>query len=298
MTDFFLKNKNWIGYVLYGIILLPVFLYILFPSDTLKDFIQASVQAGNPGISIDLKKASPSLPFGLKLKGVDCRISEFPEETAFMAEVIIVRPKLWSLLGKDHGYGFYCEAYEGTITGLVNVKENGQSQLLSLSAEFEDIHIKADSRLPAIIKDSLKGILNGDVTFKGEGLSDPNGTGNASLTLSGGAVDFSIPFLNIDVIDLKEAIIKAELKDRTLNITDANIRGDEFLGRASGTISLKDSLNKSRLNLKLSIEPTAAFLQDSDNTDGTALVSKQVLTKGDLQLTITGTLEKPAFQLD
>lgn len=298
MRDFFLKNKNWIGYVLYGVILLPVFLYIMFPSNTIKDFIEATVQAGNPGISIDLKKASLSFPFGLRLKDVDCRIREFPEETAFMAEKIIIRPKLWSLLSKNHEYGFYCEAYDGTITGLVNVMENSEAPSLSLSTEFENIHIKADSRIPAVIKDSLKGTLAGDVTFKGEGLFDPDGTGKASLTLSGGAVDFSIPFLNIDVIDLKEVVIKAELKDRTLNITDAGIKGDEFLGRTSGTISLKDPLHKSRLNLKCSIEPTAAFMQDSDNADGTALLLKQALTDGSLSLAITGTLEKPSFKLD
>ncbi|MBN1628032.1 MAG: type II secretion system protein GspN [Deltaproteobacteria bacterium] len=281
---------------MYGIILFMTLLYIMFPSETLKDYIQASVQAGSPGVSIGMEKASLSFPLGLKLKGVDCRIREFPEETAFMAEKVIIRPKLWSLLGKNHEYGFYCEAYDGTITGFVHIIKNGRAPSLSLSAEFEDIQIKPDSRLPAAIKDSLKGALAGNVTYNGAGLSDPDENGKASLTLSGGSVDFSIPFLNIDVIDLKEAVIKAELKGQNLSISDVNIKGDEFLGRASGTISLKDPLNKSRLNLKCSIEPTTAFLQGSDNTGRTALV--QASTDGGFKLAITGALEKPVFQLD
>lgn len=297
MVEFFLKNKNWIGYALYGIVLLPVLLYLMFPSDTLKDYVQASVQTKNPGVFVNMEKASLSFPLGLKLGEVECSIPEFPEETAFMADKIIIKPRLWSLFGKNPEYGFSCEAYRGTIKGRINLQKNDKKSSFSLQTEFENIYITQGSQLPAVIKDDLEGILAGAVTYKGNNLFDPDGTGEASLILSDCSINFSIPILDIDVIDLQEVHIKADLKGQKLNISETNIKGDDFLGSASGIISLKDPIYKSRLNLKCSLEPTAAFLQDSDN-DGAVALIRQVLKNGSLALAITGTLEKPSFRLD
>lgn len=295
MVEFFLKNKNWIGYALYGIVLLPVFLYLMFPSDTLKNYVQASLQTKYPDASVDMEKASLSFPLGLKLGEVECRIPEFPEETAFMAEKIIIRPRFWSLFGKNSKYGFYCEAYSGTIKGQIILQKNSES-FFGLQTEFDNIYITQGSQLPAVIKNDLEGILAGAVTYKGNNLFDPDGTGEVSLILSDCSINFSIPILDIDVIDLQEVHIKADLKGQTLNISDISIKGDDFLGSVSGVISLKDPIYKSRLNLKCSLEPTAAFFQDSDN-DAAALI-RQTLKNGSLALAITGTLEKPSFGLD
>jgi type II secretion system protein N len=297
MKQFFLKQRKWILYALYGIFLMSALLFLRFPSDMLSDYIQAGVHSKNPNLLVTFQRVSLSFPVGLKFTGAECRLQGPPEQTVFMAKKIIVRPRLWSLLGKRPEYRFTCQAFDGTITGHLNIMRAGQKATFSLSSELKDIHINDNSVLPSFIKDYLEGILEGSVTYTGDDLFDPDGTGEASLTLSKGLFKFTIPFLSIDSIDLKEALLKADLKNQNLDISDISLRGDNFIGQASGVINLKDPLKKSSLNLKCAIEPTSSFMRDPGKNNGIALLLKQSLKNGKLPFFINGTFEKPDFRL-
>ena len=115
--------------------------------------------------------------------------------------------------------------------------------------------------------------------------------------MTGGSFKLSKPVLDINDIDLKEALLKADLKDQNLSITDLSVKGDDFLVRASGVINLKDPLKKSRLNLKGEVEPAASFMQGLENADSAALLLRQALKNGKLTFTITGYITEPKFGL-
>jgi len=258
------------------------------------DYIRAEVQSRYPGLLVSVQKVSLSFPAGVKLTGTEFRTQDPPEQTVFAAKKIIIRPRLLSLLGNSPEYRFTCQAYDGLISGQAGIRKNGEETLYTLLTEFEKIHIDENSPLPAFIKDFMNGTLQGTVTFSGSGLYDPDGTGEAALKLSDGSFRFAQPFLNINVIDFKEFPVKAELKDQNLNIPEARLKGKDFLGQASGVIALKTPIKKSRMNIEVTIEPTAAFMQDSSRNDDTSRLIKQVLKNG-RTFNISGTVENPGF---
>ena len=297
MEQSFTKRRKWILYTLYGILLTPVFLFLLFPSDTLVDYIQANAHSKYPGLLVNLKKASLSLPFGLKLEGIECEIQGFPEQIVLTSNEIVIRPRIWSLLSKSPEYRFICQAYNGNVTGRINLQENGGETVFSLSTEFDNIHIDDKSPLPTSIKGYISGILEGAITFNGADLFDSKSTGEASLTLSDGAIKFPEPILNINTVDFNEVLFKAELKNRNLNISDTSFKGKNFNGEASGVMMVRSPMNKSRLNFRGSIEPTNVFIQDSSNNDDALLLLKNVF-QNRKTFTISGTIEKPNFRLN
>ena len=281
-------------YTLYGVFLSCALLVFRFPSDALMDYIQAEFHNKYPNLLVSVQKVSLSFPIGLKFTGAELLTRVPPEQTVFSAKKIIIRPNLMSLLGSNPEYRFSCQAYDGTITGQADIRKNGEEISFKLSTEFIKIHIDENSPLPAYIKDYFGGILEGTVTFSGSGLFDPDGTGEAALTLSNGSFKFAQPLLNINVIDFEEVPVKAELKDQNLNISNARLKGKDFLGQASGVIALKSPIKKSRLNIEFKIEPTAAFMQDSSRNDATSNLIKQGLKNGST-FNINGTIENPNF---
>jgi type II secretion system protein N len=297
MKQFFIKYKKWIGYALYGIILTFALLFYRFPSDALTDYLQAAVRSRNPDLSITFKKASLAFPLALRLTGAELFLQKNPENVLFQTNEIIIRPKIWSMFSKNPEYRFTCNVYDGTITGSINLQKNGQEPAFKSSVEFKNIQINDKSPLPAIIKNYIGGVLEGALTYSGGDLFDPKSEGEASLTLSKGAFKLATPILNISNIDFKEVVIKANLKDQLLNISDINLKGDSFLGQASGAITLKNSFKKSLVGFKGSIEPTAVSVQKSAGGDAAQLLLKQSLKKGKLSFIIQGTIDKPSFRL-
>jgi type II secretion system protein N len=258
------------------------------------DYLQVKLHNKYPNLLVSVHKVSLSFPAGLRLTGLELRTQVSPEQTVFSAKRIIIRPKLMSLLGSNPRYRFTCQAYDGTITGQADIRKIGEETSFNLSTQIIKIHIDENSPLPAYIKDYFIGILEGTITFSGSGLFDPEGTGEAALKLSNGSVKFAQPLLNINVIDFEEMPVKAELKDQNLNISDARLKGKDFLGQASGLISLKSPVKESRLNIKFNIEPTAAFMQDSSRNDSASNLIKEVLKNGKT-FNIKGTIENPSF---
>jgi type II secretion system protein N len=297
MKNFFSNNKKYIGYTLYGVILAIALLIYRFPSETVKDYFLGIVHSKNPDIYIAVEKTSLALPFSLKLTGVECRMQSESGQTILKTKDILVRPGLLSLFTKNPGFHFICNAYDGTITGSVNLQNDGPQTIYDSSIEFKNIIIKDNSPLPAFIKDYVGGVLEGTISYHGAGIDDDLGSGEASLTLSGGSVKLQAPFLNIKSIDFQEVIIKADLKDQILNVPNLNLKSDDFLGQASGAITLKKPTMKSLIGFVATMEPTANSARKSTGgIDGMNLI-KQSLKNGKISFALQGTIEQPVFRL-
>jgi type II secretion system protein N len=297
MKFYFATNKRWIAYTIYGIILTLALMFYRFPSDALKDYVQKSIHKNNPNLSVTFEKVSLTFPFSLKLSGMECFTAGEPGIPVFETREILVKPKILSLFTKTPACRFTCQAYDGTITGSMSLSKNGEKTGFKSTAELKKININDNSPLPAFIKDYIGGILEGTVSYNAGGGNDNIGNGEASLTVSKGSVKLDPPVLNIKAIDFKEVTFKADLKDQTLSIPDLNLKGDDFLGKASGAITFKNPVNKSLIGFKASMEPTASSVRTSTGgNDATALI-RQSLKNGKLSFSLQGTIEKPILRM-
>ena len=297
MKQFFLNNRRWIAYALYCIALTLVLLYYRFPSEAVKEYIQATVHRINPNILVTYENMSLSFPFRLRFDRAEIHMQKYPEKDFFKTKEVIIRPKIWSIISGRPEYCLVCEAYDGNITGCIDLQKDDHGTLYSSYFTLNDIRIDDDSPLPSGIKGRLNGVLEGNFTCSGRDIYDPDGTGEASLNLLNGSFRLSKPVLEVEAIDFKEVLIKMTLKDQRLNISNAELKGDGILGQASGSISLRDPIQKSRLNIKGTFEPTAALFNDSKNANDVVLLLKKSLKNGKISFTLQGTVDKPSLRL-
>jgi len=63
-------SKKSIFYTIYIIAITGIFLYFLFPSDTLKTYLAYRLSQGNPDVTITIDRVSPVIPPGINLYNV------------------------------------------------------------------------------------------------------------------------------------------------------------------------------------------------------------------------------------
>jgi hypothetical protein len=81
------KNRTWMAYTLYAILLTLGLLYVLFPSRDVKAYLEARVNDSNIPVHISIGDISPSLAFGLNLQETELSRQACLERIAFLSDL-------------------------------------------------------------------------------------------------------------------------------------------------------------------------------------------------------------------
>jgi type II secretion system protein N len=272
-------------------------LYYRFPSDALRDYLEATFARNTPQMVLSLGEVSPSFPLGIKFKESRLTLKEEPEVLLFRANSFLVSSRIWAFLRGQSYYRFKSQAYGGTVKGRIHFIENRLEAPFNTSMTLKDIHIDKNTFLSNILNSHLKGVLEGTIRYRAKNNVLRQGRGEASFKLSSGSIEFLEPILSLESIDFKEFLIKMVLKKQTIDLSNTELKGTSMNGVLWGFISLKEEFLKSRLNLRVTIEPFADLIKNLGG-DGDSLKSfKQRLKSGKLSFFIRGTIGDPRIQL-
>jgi type II secretion system protein N len=287
-----LKNTyQW--YILYGILLTACLLYFCFPSDTFRDYFIKTVSSTNPQVLVSVEDVRPSLALGVKFLNAELSPRTNPEIQLFSAESITIKPGIGSFFGGKSSYRFDCQGYGGNIKGTFQFEKNNLETPLDASITLEDIYIDDFIWLSTLTGYNPKGTLNGTITLERQSNLLIHGTGEANLKISDGSVALKEPFLDFESINFDEIQVKLALKNRNIELSHFNMRGQEIQGTLSGTIRLNRDFLKSRLELDGNIELLeAVFNRNKEDSDKNAFMQGSVK----LPFKITGTIEAPEFK--
>ena len=233
------KYKKYCGYVLYGIFFTVALLYCRFPSDALRDYLQATAGRAGPRHLLSIGEVRPSLPFGLKFLETELAPKENPDMSLFTADSLVIRPLIWSFLQGKPGYCFDCLAYDGDIKGSISFAKESMKTPFTASIKLKDISIGNYAFLPALIGRSVKGTLGGTVTYGGKSNLPAEGTGEANIRISDGKVELLQPVLSLESIDFNELLIRVVLEKQKIDLSHVELKGRDIKGALSGSIGLK-----------------------------------------------------------
>lgn len=291
------KNKKWVGYVLYCILLTFVLLYARFPADAIKDYFQATARRIDPDLLVRCKSLHPYYPFGLRCTDVQLALRGNSEKPIFITESLYFRPKVLTLLKGDPVYCLESPAYGGNIEGCIHLIKKGLETSYETYMALKDIRVNNNSGLPVIIGRHVNGVLNGTITYNGKDKSLIDGTGEAILSLADGSVKISLPLLSLEAIDFKEILLKMAFENHKIKLFHAELKGKDMIGTASGTIDMKKEFPLSRLDLNVTIEPYADLIKNLPNGQDIMRSLKQHLKEGKFSVHIQGTIKDPKFKL-
>jgi type II secretion system protein N len=207
-----------------------------------------------------------------------------------------IKPKVLDTLKGEPRFDMSGKAYGGEINGSFNVtdKEKGDfTSLISMrSIAFAELGLLAGK-----YGHKLLGSLSGEMDYGRDSSGAAGGSGKADLHLADGQLQFEKPMLNIDAVNINSLRVEAELARRTITVLKADLAGPELNGKMTGTIQLHKDMGSSQLNLKGSIEPLAEFYQKYPEIPELLKAMNKRIKRGQIPFAVTGTLDKPRFQL-
>lgn len=298
MAKTVLRHGNWLGYLLYTLLLVTGLLYYRFPSDTIQTYLESRIAAEAPGIVLSMTRVKPEIPPGLKLMDVTIGSRQSPQKHMLRARDISVYPAWGGLLFGGPEYRFNAHAYDGEIRGRVQVhpEQRDTEAPLTFSVRLKGIHVGHHPYLSPLIGRDVSGTLNGDISFSGQQRNPIDGMGEGEFVVSNGRVALLQPVLGLESIDFDRLSVKLSLKNRLVTLTRVALEGQAIRGELNGTITLNRDVSRSRLNLKGTMEPLGGLLGNMKGNAATLRFLRQGLKKLNRTFVIQGTFRNPVFR--
>ena len=126
----------WVFYIICAALL---FFYILFPSDTVKEYLADQVRQVHPGLAVEIGRVKPGFPPGLKL--YDVSVYHLGQTLAEM-ENLKISPDILSLFLSTTHLSFKGNGYGGTLIGQMDISKNSADTEMTIDADLAGIQVK------------------------------------------------------------------------------------------------------------------------------------------------------------
>ena len=161
---FLQKNKKWLGYVLYVILVTLGLLYYLFPDQTVREFIDNSLSRVNPQLGFAADSIGPHLPVGLNIDNGRVFLNDTPGIPVFTAESLTVSPRVLQFLKGSYSFDLKGKAYGGSLTGDLKATD-ADGEKLAADLTLVNLDLADYGFLAEKLKHKLLGKLNGNISF-------------------------------------------------------------------------------------------------------------------------------------
>ena len=268
-----------VGFVLYTLLCLIVFVYILFPYDTLKDRLEQTLSRTLQS-EVSLGHMHADLPLGLAADGLD--INAVP-----VATKLTFHPQLTRLFFGRFGMDIWAQLLSGEIQGFIATPVGSMGETVQVVLDARNVDSSAFSKLfPSHIQP--RGIISGHTELNGPPSSIDKVSGSVSLVWKDGSLPLFIPTVPLDALAFRTVEVDAYLDKGMLTIEKGELTGD-ISGTVKGAIRVRDLTERSRLNLTgeviLPEEMKGLFgMKDQD-------------TAGGIKFSLRGTLGSPRFRM-
>jgi type II secretion system protein N len=289
-----MKNTpKWLLYSIYVLAVVVFFIYYLFPSDKIENYVISGFNRLNSDINIRIDHVSPAFPPGLKLY----KVSFYHADNELLeTEQIKVVPNLLSFFRSEIIFFFKGKAYQGILEGKGEFNRNNPNNNVSVDGKFSNVNIKEVSAVKQLIGRHLTGILEGSFTYRNGAKS--GGTSEAKLIISNGEIELLSPVFQLENIPFSKIEAEMKMERQRLKVKRCVITASPLDGNVSGLINLREPLGQSYLRLLGVIKPNQNFLEKLGKDIPTNLLPEGIFRKKVIRVRIYGTLDEPRFFLE
>jgi type II secretion system protein N len=278
----------WVFYIICAALL---FFYILFPSDTVKEYLADQIRQAHPGLTVKIGRVKPGFPPGLKL--YDVNVYHFGQTLAEMDNLKISANILSLFLTTTH-LSFQGTGYGGTFKGQVDISKNSANREMTIGADLAGIQVEQLTALSAITTHQITGNLEGTLTFSTKA---PHQGLSGNLILTDGQIKFSPPVLNQNTLSFNTIEAELMFSERSLTINHCQIEGNQLDAHISGSVRISGRSARKILDLSGTVNPHAALLARLGKNIPQLLAGSNSEKQG-YPFKITGTMDSPEYSFN
>ncbi len=280
------KAFHVVVFILIGIFLFILFLYMGFPYESLKRRVIGELEAKTP-FHYEIEEAHPYPLWGLTFKNVVIYASVDSKKIKMLGvERMRIAVSLLPLLWRKVSLRLWGKILDGTMEGRFSKRrERGELTLFGRDVNLQRIHILRD-----VVGVEVAGILEGKTMFTLGGGDISQQSGSAEFVIRE-AILSKFPLPGIAPLRVGRIQCSIELKRGNVIIKHLAFTGGDFKGKVLGNIFLNSHFSQSRLNLMITIEPSAKF--DSRHRVLLSLLGREGQAEGSYAFSLRGTVGRP-----
>jgi len=285
------KSRTWILYSGYILALTAVFLYCLFPTETLSRFLEGRAGDAIPGCQLTFGSVKPVFPPGLKLEEIAV---DKGGQTLFHIDRVRVSPGLWTLFSERPLLFVKSETCGGMIDGRVDLESRASSRLNQANLNLKGIALEKIAWLKTVAERNISGSLTGKLLYDRQSPREPL---RAGFKLTGLTVELWMPLLNTTAAVFKTVDIDMVMNRQQLLVKRCVMVGEKVDGTLTGTLDLKFPVDQSVLLFSGVMTPRPNFREYLENNVPDTLLPKKKPGRNGYAIRIFGTLDNPRFSL-
>ncbi len=283
--------KKWLAYIAYVLIIMAAFLYILFPSAEIKNYIIQRAGQISPSVSIAIGNVKPCFPPGLRFSNLEISTRR---QSVFSASKINVIPKYLSLFSRNKTFGIKGIVYEGKLEGEASIENTSKSEYAT-EISFAGVQVHAIQALKELMPHEVYGTADGRIRYVTK--NGFWGNGEAEITINDCRVVLKPPIFGFNDLAPGEVNAVLELQDRRMSVKKITVDGKQLTGNASGTVGLQRSISSSTVKLNGMVKPHPSLIKELGRSVPSKLFSKRDYVDKGIPFSISGTIERPNFSL-
>jgi type II secretion system protein N len=290
------KNKKWLGYIVYVVLVTVALLYYLFPTRAVEEIVDNSVRRINPALGFKAARIGPWLPAGLRIDAGQIYLNGSSAPPVFKADTLYIKAQLLKLLRGDYSLDLSAAAYRGDIKGsFQSMADDGRGFAGEL--DFSDMDLADYGFLADRFQHKITGRISGDIEYSNDSADWAAATGKAHLRLNNGQLQFKAPIFGFSAIDMQNADMELDMRNRKLTVIRGEMSGAEVKAVINGYIQLQPDTKQSQVNMTGTLEPTAEFYKNYPEIRELLKSMKKRVKRGQYFFVIRGTLDAPEFTL-
>ncbi len=290
------KNKKWLGYSAYIVLVTVVLLYYLFPAQAVEEFVDYRIRRMNPAFGFKAEKIRPWIPAGLRLKASQIYLADSSTPAVFKADSIYIGPQILKLIRGIYSFDLAGTAYKGDLEGWLDSKDE-DGKTFESELVFKDIDLAGYEFLIDKFKHRITGKISGEIEYSNDSAGPAGGNGKAHLRLNNGQLQLQTPISGFSSVDLQNIDMELELHNRKITIVSTELAGSEVKGSMNGFIQLQADIMRSQISLTGTLEPLAEFYKNYPEIRELLKSMRKRVKRGQYFFAITGTLGEPRFKL-
>lgn len=282
-----LRNKK-IFYTLYTLGAFLFFLWFLFPSDYFAGYLETQIKKYGNGMEVTIKDAKPSLPLSLSLKGVVCQIPGAPPVKVDAFKI----SGLLSLLGGSPDLSFTMAGFGGTVSGHVLIPENNTEKTSVDGIDVSGVNL---AKFNDILNVYYPGYaIKGTLDAKGHYTPEGRGTGELTFKVTDLSIEPDKPIYSlVKNLNFSEISADLEIKSKKIEVRKCDVEGKEVDGNISGSIFVREPINRSTLRLSGTLKPEKDFMETLGPVE--AMIGGNMNQDGEIPFRLSGVVSDPRF---
>jgi len=287
----FTSSSRFFLYMIYGLLLTAVLLYVRFPTDKFKSFCEQRVEQSFSASDCSIGGIHYSFPTSVVFEKVRMTKSSGEQQSAFIIDQFKLSPgiRFWQT------FTIFGDLYSGTIRATLSLEKDKKTYTLT-DIVVNNVNLNEILKDQGVVDRKVTGSLSGSGRYSAEWNSLTASEGKARIEVTTGEIEFLQPILSLTAINFTSINLDIIIGEQ-VELQQGKLKSENFNADFEGSVDVMDSLLASRVNLSGLLEPKREFLQSHPMEAKMVQQYAERYNKSALPFKLRGTVANPTFRI-